>query len=193
MKKRYIFEFLIFLTYTILIFFVKNYFLLSIILLVNIFLMIILKINLKRALIAILKIMPFILFTAIINILISGIEFGMLIGIRLILVCNITYIFSKKFTIQKLQYTIQTLLKPLKIINIDSKEIGIIVSIGVSFVPILQKEIQELKYSLISKGFKTNLKNMLSKPNYVLLPLITSVIKRIGEIENSLFSKGYIG
>lgn len=187
----YIVEFVLFLIYTILVFFIKSYFLLGILFVVNILLMIILKQNLKKALIAVLKIMPFIIFTAGINMIISGISYGVIIGIRLILVCNITYIFSKKMTPHKLQYVIETLLKPLKIINIDSKEVGIIVCIGLTFIPIIQKEMTELKYSLKSKGFSLSFKNIIKKPNYILVPLITSIIKRIGEIENSLYSKGY--
>lgn len=187
----YIVEFVLFLMYTVLIFFIKDYFLLGIFFVINILLMIILKQKLKKALMAVLKIIPFIIFTAGINMIISGISYGILIGIRLILVCNITYIFSKKMTPHKLQYVIETLLKPLKIININSKEVGIIVCIGLTFIPIIQKEITELKYSLKSKGCNPNLKNIIRKPNYILVPLITSIIKRIGEIENSLYSKGY--
>ena len=187
----YIVEFVLFLMYTVLIFFIKDYFLLGIFFVINILLMIILKQKLKKALMSVLKIIPFIIFTAGINMIISWISYGILIGIRLILVCNITYIFSKKMTPHKLQYVIETLLKPLKIININSKEVGIIVCIGLTFIPIIQKEITELKYSLKSKGCNPNLKNIIRKPNYILVPLITSIIKRIGKIENSLYSKGY--
>lgn len=170
----------------------KEYHMLGIAIIINIILMIALRVSFKKTVFTILKLMPFILFTSGINMLISGISFGLLIGIRLILVCNITYIFSKKMTPQKLQYVIEILLKPLKIIGIDSKEIGIMVCIGIAFIPILQREIAELKYSLKSKGFKPSFKNIIKKPNYILVPLITSVIKRVGDIENSLYSKGYV-
>ncbi len=187
-----IIQFLLFIAYTILIFFIKEYFLLGIVFIINIILMLLSKQRIVNVINAILKLMPFILFTTAINIAISGVNFGILIGIRLILVCNITYIFAKSFSIQKLQYTIEKLFKPLKIVNINSKEISVMVSIGVCFIPILQKEMQNIKYSLKAKGFDYRLKNILKKPNYILVPLTTSIIKRIGEIENSLLSKGYI-
>lgn len=66
------------------------------------------------------------------------------------------------------------------------------VSISISFIPILKEEIQNLKYSLISKGFKLNFKNLIKKPNYILMPLVTSIIKRTLEIEQSMISRGYI-
>ena len=55
----------------------------------------------------------------------------------------------------------------------------------------LFQEIQSLKDSLKAKGYKYNAKNILTKPNYILLPLTTSIIKRIGKIEDSLIAKGY--
>lgn len=187
----YIITFILFLIYTIGIFFIKEYYILGIIALINVILMIILKENMKNAFITMIKIMPFIIFTSVINTLISGMNHGLLIGIRLILVCNTTYIFAKKMTSHKLQYVIETVLKPLKIIKVNSREIGIMVCIAIAFIPIVQNAIIELKYSLKSKGFNVTIKNIIKKPNYILAPLITSVIKRIGDIENSLISKGY--
>ena len=185
--------FILFLIYTISIFFVKNYYVIGIITVLNIMLMIFFKVNFKNAIIVILKFLPFIFFTSIINIIISGLEYGMLIAIRLILVCNMTYIFSKKMTPNKLQYVMETILKPLKIFKIDSKEIGIIVCIGIAFIPIIQKEIQELKYALKAKGFNPKFVNILRKPTYILTPLLASIFKRVNEVEYSLVSKGYAG
>lgn len=188
----YVIEFLLFLAYTVFVFFIKSYSIIVLLTIFNIILMIILKENIKDAFILVLKLMPFIIFTSVINMIITGISYGILIGIRLILVCNMTYIFSKKMTPQRLEYVIETLLKPLKIIKIDSKEIGIMLCIGIAFIPIIQREITQIKYSLNAKGFKINIINVIKKPNYILVPLITSVIKRVGEIENSLLSKGYV-
>lgn len=188
----YIIQFILFIAYTILVFFIKSYSLLGIVCAINIILMLLLRENFKRAIFAILKLMPFIAFTAGINMIISGINFGALIGIRLILVCNMTYIFAKKMTPHKLQYVIEVLLKPLKIFKIDSREIGIIVCIGTTFIPIIQREIQEIKYAINAKGYEINLRNVIRKPNYILVPLITMVIKKINDIEASLLSKGYV-
>ena len=188
----YVIQFILFLIYTFLIFLIKDYYLLCMVFIINVIIMLILKESIKRVVLAILKIMPFIIFTTIINIAFSGVELGILIGIRLILVCHITYIYAKKMTPQKLQYVVETLLKPLKIFKIDSKEIGIMVCIGVAFIPIIQKQMSEIKLSLKSKGFDLRFINIIKKPNYILVPLLTSIIKRVGEIEQSLLSKGYI-
>lgn len=67
------------------------------------------------------------------------------------------------------------------------------VSISLAFIPILQREIQNIKYSFLSKGYKLNLKNFLKKPSIFILPLITNLVKRVTEIEESMKSRGYIG
>lgn len=96
-------EFILFLIYTSLIFFIKSKILLLAVFLINMFLMAILKINLKNTCKFIFKILPFIIFTAVLNVLFGSLEHGIYIGIRLILVCQITYIFSKKMTPRKIR------------------------------------------------------------------------------------------
>lgn len=181
-----------FLVYTSLIFFIKEYYMLLAVLAINAILMLILKINIKKGIIFIMKLLPFIIFTSAINVILGNIELGILIGLRLILVCNITYIYSKKQTTRNLQIAIEKILIPFKIVGVNPREISIIVSISIAFIPIMQKEIENLKYSLLSKGFKMNLKNFVTKPSYILMSLITSVIKKTAEIEQSMISKGYI-
>lgn len=185
--------FILFLIYTTLIFFIKSYFLLGVVLIINLFLMIIFKVSFKNAFEFIIKLMPFILFTAVFNMLFDSVLYGFLIGLRLSLVCNVTYIFSKKMTPKKLQISVQNILFPLKLFRVNTRDIGIIVSISIAFIPILQKEIQNLKYSLISKGFRPSFKSLVKRPNLILAPLLASVIKKTGEIEESMISKGYVG
>lgn len=88
---------------------------------------------------------------------------------------------------------VENVLMPLKIFKVNTREIGIMVSISISFIPILQKEVQDLKFSLLSKGFRLNFKNMVKHPDVIFVPLITSIINRTSEIEYSMISKGYSG
>lgn len=185
-------ELILFLSYTTLIFFVKEYYLLGAIFLTNIIIMLVFRINLKKAVLFIIKLLPFIIFTALLNMLLGDINLGILIGLRLILVCNITYIYSEIQTIRKLQTAIEKILIPLKIFKISPRDISIIISISIAFIPIVKKEIENLKYSLISKGFQINLKNVIARPNCILMPLIIGIIKKTAEIEQSMISKGYM-
>lgn len=184
-------ELIVFLSYTCLIFFVKSYYLVEIIFAINLILMLGLRANIKKTFHFCFKLLPFILFTVIINVLVGDLNLGILIGIKLILVCMITYVFSSHMTPKMVSKGIEGLLFPLKLFRVNTRDIAIMVSISLAFIPIVGKEIQNLKYSLMSKGFKLNAKNIVKRPNVVLLPLIISIIKRTSEIEQSMISKGY--
>jgi len=184
--------FIAFLIYTSAIFFIKSYYLLEIVFAINLILMLIFNINYKKIAMFLLRLLPFIAFTGIVNIILGGVGLGILISVRLILVCQVTYIFSKKMTPKKIQYAIEKILLPLQLFKVNTKEIGIMVAISISFIPIIQKEIQNLKYSLTSKGFQINFRNIVKRPNVIIAPLITSVVKRTTEIEESLISRGYV-
>ena len=93
-----IFKFILFLIYTISVFFIGSYYGLFLIAIFNLSLMIILKIGIKKSVKNILQIMPYVILSAIINLIFQDIKGAVLVFIRLILVCNMTYIFSKVIT-----------------------------------------------------------------------------------------------
>lgn len=182
---------ILFLAYTIGIFFIKNYIALGIIAIFNIIFMIVLKNNLKNAINSLIKLLPFVLFTVIVNLLFSDLEFSVLIGVRLILICNLSYIFSKTISYMELSEMIEKISYPLKIISINQKEIGLIVSIALSFVPILKDEILQIKNVLKVKGIKTTKFNLLKNSRLIFKPFFISIMQRLNEIEMSLKAKGY--
>ncbi len=185
-------KFMLFVLYTILIFFISDYKIITIIFFINILLMIIGKVNLKSAIRSIIRLLPFIAFVVLINLVLMSKEKAILIGIRLILVCNFTYTFTRNFTPQQLSNSIEKILTLLKIFKINTREIGIMISIAVAFVPILKDEGNKIKESLKSKGFNVNGINMIKNINLILVPLIVSILKRVQHIENAFKSKGYI-
>ena len=186
-------KFILFLIYTISIFFIKNYILLTLILFINISLMIISKININKAIKNLIKLMPFILFTVVINIIFVDLEFAILIGVRLILVCNISYVFSKTISYTDFGEVIEKLLFPLKIFKVNPKEIGIIITIALSFMPILKDELLQIKNSLKAKGMNMTNINLIKNANLIFKPFFVSVLQRINEVEMSLRAKGYEG
>lgn len=184
-------KFILFLIYTIGIFFISNYLALGIIAIFNIILMLLIKINIKNASNNILKLLPFILFTIIVNILFADLEFGILIGVRLILVCNLSYIFSKTITYSEFGGIVEKLVYPFKIFGINPKEIGLVTTIAISFVPITKSEILQLKNVLKIKGIKPTNFNLIKNSNLIFKPFFVSVLQRLNEVEMSLKAKGW--
>ncbi len=187
-----IIKFLVFICYSILIFFINNYIVLGIITIINAILIVILKLNFKDVIKKLLKLFVFIGFTIIINIIVESIDYAILIAIKLLLICNITYIFSKTITYMEFAEVIEKIFYPLKIFKIDSKNVGLIICISIAFIPILQKELEELKNALKIKGFKINLINILKNINIISKPFFISILRKVNELENSLAIKGYM-
>lgn len=186
-----IIKFIFFLVYVILIFFVKSNIALIGALAIDIILIIAYKINLKSLIDNLIKISIFVLITAIINAFVVNINYAILIGIKLILVCIMTYIFSKMLSYMEFATVIEDLAYPLKLLGVNPKDLGLLITIAISFIPILREELERIKYVLLVKGFKVNTINIIKNMNIVFKPLFVSIMERINEIEYSLRAKGY--
>lgn len=179
--------FLSFILYATFIFFVHSNIFLLIILLLNILIMIILHIPVIGSIENLLKIIPFILVTVMVNCILSNYKYAILVAIKLLLVCNITYIYSKTTTVRKTAATIKDLCMPLKLVRVNTNEIELLVCISLSMIPILRREYNQLKDACLAKGMDINIKNIRS----ILTKLIVSIMKRVNEIEESIIEKGY--
>lgn len=185
-------RFLLFIIYTALIFCIKDYRIIFLFIIINLILMIIGKIKIKEASKNLAKLSPFIILVVVINMISNTIGYATVIGIRLMLVFNITYVFTKNLTPGQLSNSIENILAPLKIFKVNTRDIGIMISIAIAFIPILKDETEKIKYSLQSKGFDTRGINMLKNMKLLLVPLIVSILKRVDHIENGLKSKAYV-
>ena len=184
-------KFILFLIYTIGIFFIKDYIVIGLIAILNIILILALKINILNSIKNLVKLLPFIIFTVIINILLVELKFAILMGARLVLVCNLTYTFSKTISNTEIGDVIEKLVYPLKIFKINPKEIGLMVTIALSFIPIMKAEFSQIKNVLKVKGIKPTKLNLLKNLNLIFRPFLVSVLQRLNEIEMSLKAKGY--
>lgn len=182
---------IILLTYTIAVFFIENYIVLSIITLLNILLMLLFKVPKLKALKNIYLLSFFILFTAVINFLVENINTAILIAIRLILVCNFTYTFTFILSPMELAKAIETLCFPLRIFGINPKDISLIINIALTFIPILSNELSQIKYALRAKGITLGGINTIKSIKYIMKPLIYGILKRTSELECALRAKGY--
>ena len=83
--------------------------------------------------------------------------------------------------------TIKAICSPLKIFKVNTDDIKVMVCISLSVIPILKKDLYELKEACKSKNITFNIKNM----KIVLAKFFLSLISRVNEIEESLIAKGY--
>ena len=176
-----------FITYTIAIFFINHLIVLGVLFFLNCIIAIILQIDFKRMFYHLRILLPFIVFTVLINILLDGFYNGMIIGIRIIICYHITYIFSKTLTVLEVADTIQKLGYPLKIFKINTNHIGILVSISICMIPVLKSEIHAFIQAMKSKGRVMK----INSPMIIMKPMLISILRRTSQIEKTLIAKAY--
>ena len=76
---------------------------------------------------------------------------------------------------------------PLKFFNVNTDEIKLLVCISLSMIPILKKELYEIKESCKAKNITFNIRYT----KYILLKFLMSMINRVNELEETLIAKGY--
>lgn len=179
--------FFTFVLYATLIFFINHYISLWVVLLINVFTMIIVKVKFSEVIENMIKIVPFILITVIINCILANYEYAFLVAIKLVLVCHITFLYAKTTTVRGIASTIKMLCTPLKLVKVNLDEIELLVCISLSMLPILKEEYRQLKEACWAKGMDLTIKNM----KIILTKLMLSIMKRVNEIEESIIEKGY--
>ena len=102
-----------------------------------------------------------------------------------------SYIFSKITTYIEFAEIIEKIFYPLKIFKINPKDISLIVTIALSFLPIMKDELFQMKNILKVKGINNTKINLVKNMNLIFKPFFVSVLQRVNEIEYSLKSKGY--
>jgi energy-coupling factor transporter transmembrane protein EcfT len=135
----------------------------------------------------ILSFLPFILFAAVFNLLLGYARDAAYLTARLILICAITQCYKKVVSSNDLCRVIEGLGKPLRVFNIDGKDIALMVSISLAFIPVLRRDFNQIRMALKAKGMQLSAKNF----KHIVKPIFTGILSRTHEISQAIRSKGY--
>lgn len=119
----------------------------------------------------------------VVNMLLSDYIDALMVTLRLIIMFMLVNIVIKKIGVFNLGKIIGYIL--------HSDSIGLIISISLSFVPLMIKELGYIKSSLKSKNFNLNLINIIKKPSVFVTTFFNNLFKRVDDMEKVLLSKGY--
>lgn len=178
--------FLLFIIYSTSIFFLPNNKIILLFIFFNFIGMFLVRKKIKKVLKGTWRIIPFILFTFLMNCLLDEISNAIWIGIKLMIVCNTTMIYSATTTINGVAETIKCLCAPLKLCKVNTDEIKMIVCIALSMIPVLRKDLNEMKEACREKRLKFTLRNM----KIVLSRYCISMIIRVNQLDEALMAKG---
>lgn len=190
-SMKNVMKFIVFLIYTIGIFFLQNPLVMLWGIGINLICMLVQQISIKKAWGNLWAFMGFILFTGVINIWVVDISYGATIAIKLMIVCNMTYLFANSMTQLEFAETIAKMMSPLKIVKVDTERIVIMIVIALSFIPILKQELENIRLGLKAKACKTDAFHLILHAKWILLPMLISILKRMDEMEYGLKAKAY--
>lgn len=177
-----------FLIYTTSIFFIKNIYILLGILSFNILLMIIYKIPFKKAVLNIYKFSFVVFITFIFNIIFGYFINAFLISFRLILVCNICFIFNYKLGLSNIILALEKLFFPLKLFKINPKDITLMINIAIVSIPVFIKNLSQILTTMETKGLK---RYSFVSLKYTCKLLLLSIFRKTNEIDLTLKTKNY--
>jgi energy-coupling factor transport system permease protein len=172
--------------YTFAVFFITDLRILAALAAGNILLILITGAGFLRALGELTLMLPFIAFAALINLLLGDLSEMILVTLRLILVCSITFIFRRRTGSMELAGAAAFLFYPVKLFGADPEDLGLMVCIAVAFIPVLRRELEDIIRALASKGMKASPKNA----GHIFKPFLGCVLKRSNEIALALKAKG---
>ena len=179
-----------FLIYTSGIFFIKNIAILLVILIINIFIMLIFKVPLKKSIYHLYKYSFVIIITFIFNILFGYFKEAFLISFKLILVCNIGFVFSYKMGFSNIVIALEKLFTPLKFFKINPKDITLMINIALTSIPAFIRDISQTLTTMEVKGLQ---RYSFKSLKYTCKFILFSVFKKTNEIELTLkVKKGFM-
>lgn len=182
---------IIFFITSVLIFIINDYLILLGILLLDLIILLLLKTKIKDILKLLYKNILFVFFIFVCNILFTSLNIAIMTSLKLFIAISLTYTVSRLIPISKISEGFYYLFYPLKLFKVNIKNLSLIISIALTFIPILIKEASDIKYSLLSKGFSFNLKNVLTKPHIFLITYFNNIFDKVEALEKALLMKGY--
>ena len=158
----------------------------------------------------IIKVLPFIIFIAMVNMFFiegenvvvwgifkvsaEGIEFAIKMVIRIICLILVNKILLWTTAPLALAKGIENIMRPLKIFKFPVKEFAMIISIALRFVPILEEELKKIIISQKARGAEVDSKNIIIRIKYlksIIVPLLISIFRRSEQIAVAMESRCY--
>ena len=161
--------FIFLILFSIGLFFINNLIVIGIILLISILLTIIFRVHI-------------LIINFVFNYLLSSLSDALVVTLRLIIMFLMVNIIIKKIGILNLGKIIGGLFR--------SKSLELVITISLSFIPILSKELINIKNSLKTKNFNLNIKNVILKPHIFVVTYFTNLFRRVNEMEKVFISRG---
>lgn len=126
----------------------------------------------------------------------EGLRAAVFMGLRLIYLIIGSSVMTLTTTPNNLTDALEKLLRPLKAIKVPVHEIAMMMSIALSFIPILIEETDKIMKAQMARGADFENKNLIKRvKSYipVLVPLFISAFRRAGDLAMAMEARCYRG
>lgn len=125
---------------------------------------------------------------------IAGIMQGIHVVARVFLVLVLSNILTLTTAPMALTKSIEQLLMPLRIIRIPTKQIAMILSVAIQFIPTLFEETDMIRKAQMARGARFDSHRLIDKAKAVLplvVPIFLAAFKRADELSLAMEARGY--
>lgn len=179
-----------FIIYNIALFWIDAFWLLGLLLALEIGIVILLPdVDYRAALKFFVKNCGFVLFVVLCNLLFSDWHQALLLGFRLILAIEATYIISCRLSAREFAQGIAMLCAPARLFHVNTDELALSVTVALTFIPLLAREAKQLQNNLKLKG--CGWRTLCRKPQLFVMGMVEQLFDYAEATEQALRLKGY--
>lgn len=117
-----------------------------------------------------------------------------IVFLRFLILVSMAFILTYTTSPIEITHGLEDIFSPLKKIGVPVKEIALILSIALRFIPVFYGEIERIKIGQASKGLDMDELTYLEKMKsyaHIMIPLLYSALKRGEELADAMEIKGY--
>lgn len=181
---------IIFILFSIFVFFTNNIYILAGFTLTNILFSFIFKISFKKTLINLYKILFFAVIVFLFNLIFDNVINSLIVVWKIFIVANGAFIFSNVITPSKLAAGFTQLFTPLKIFKVDVNYLSLMLVIAINFITIISYDLSNLKQTLKARNVKFNLKTFFTQSHLLFIMFFANLFNRVNDLEQTLIARG---
>lgn len=124
----------------------------------------------------------------------EGIRQGVSVALVMAELVMLSTVLRRTTTPLEMTGTIVRIILPLKKLGVDTEEFGLLLSVSIQFIPVLQEESRMVIRAQNARGAKVNTGNLIQRARSVIplvVPIIVSAFRRGDELSQALLARGY--
>ena len=124
----------------------------------------------------------------------KGIEQGYNIVLHTIAITILSSIFIRTTTSIEIMKGIENTLRPLRIFHVPTKDISLIMSIALQFIPVFFNDIDRIRKAQIARGANFNKGSIIARIQSIfplVIPAFISAFRRADELSTAIEARGF--